>query len=726
MTVQIPVSADLGPLEKKLDALGRKIDAINKKKWSPVDPAAVERDANKVEKTLTATQRRVAKQRKAAKGGAESEEDARRAHYGIRKRYTYAPEFGDVPRAAMGGFGGGFSQIAGAGSRGAIAGAQGGGGVGGGVMGLLRGTAIGALAFGAFKAASAVSEGVDMARERAGTLDTLKRQMGDVGISFERLKVASESAAYGLGINSKDFAVLEQQMNVASRGADHDPLALQNATSVAAGFGRSYGMDPGASASIFGGARNIDQRQNYRQFALILAETIEKSGMSSRAEEVMQAVLSFATLSSRLSLSTPNTAAFGGAYAGLVNSGVTGMTPELAAQILGQANNATANMGAAGEAGQAFTLAAFQHGGHSLNPLEASAEASGGLFGSRASVFGHGSEMERLLGSDASGKLAGGPGADTTNFKMLLDQSRRLVGNGTQGKELQAEMLQRYFGLSSIQQAASLMNLQDSGQMGGLNKQIQAAGIDPSKINFTNVQTLAKIGNASGMGGLDSIYDDLKKREGTSALGKDDTSNIDRARGQGEDAYRNALFVAANGKDYAQDTATIARDSKAVLDNIQINTGDKLFGAITGFKDDMISLFGGRKALDKGRLDDAEYMYQQGTNATEADRHSQLNDMNKRLAAHGQLPQEADMDAIAKINAQADEALQLLDHQHDYDTKPTNAGAAQLMADSLKAGEITLHNHVKVYMDKDGNVHPIAPQKVGVPNGSGSASAASH
>lgn len=676
--IQIPVDANLSALDKKIDGLGRKIDALNRKKWSPVDPAAIERDANKVERTLTNARRR------ASKGGGPSPsgigdspaEEARREHYGIRKRYTYAPEFGDVPRAAMGGFGGGFSQIAGAGSRGAIAGAQGGGGVGGGVMGLLRGTAIGALAFGAFKAASAVSEGVDMARERAGTLDTLKRQMGDVGISFERLKIASDSATYGLGINSKDFAVLEQQMNVASRGADHDPLSLQNATSVAAGFGRSYGMEPGASANIFGGARNIDQRQNYRQFAMILAETIEKSGMSSRAEEVMQAVLSFATLSSRNSLSAPNTAGFGGAYSGLVSSGVAGMTPELAAQILGQANSATQNMGAAGEAGQAFTFAAFQHGGRSLNPLEASAQASGGLFGSRASVFGSGSEMEKLLGSDASGKLAGGAGADTTNFKMLLDQSRRLVGNGTQGKELQAEMLQRYFGLQSIQQAASLMNLEDGGQMGGLNKQIQAAGIDPNKINFTNIQTLAKIGNAKDVGGLDDIYADLKKREGTSALTKEDTSNIDAARGQGEGAYRNALFSAANGKDYTQDAATIARDSKAVLDNIQINTGDKLFGAITAFKDDVISLFGGRKALDKGRLEDAEYMYQQAANPIEADRHSKLNAINSRLADKGQLPQEGDMNAIERINSEADAALHALDHQRAESIKGTKDGAA--------------------------------------------------
>jgi hypothetical protein len=47
------------------------------------------------------------------------------------------------------------------------------------------------------------------------------------------------------------------------------------------------------------------------------------------------------------------------------------------------------------------------------------------------------------------------------------------------------------------------VNVQGTGQLGGLKKQIQAAGIDPSRINFTNLPPLAKIGNAKGTGALD-------------------------------------------------------------------------------------------------------------------------------------------------------------------------------------------------------------------------------
>jgi hypothetical protein len=68
-------------------------------------------------------------------------------------------------------------------------------------------------------------------------------------------------------------------------------------------------------------------------------------------------------------------------------------------------------------------------------------------------VLGAGSEIGQLLGPDAVAALGGG--ADRTNLQLVIEQARRLTGGGTQGKELQAEMLQRHFGLQSNQQAAA-------------------------------------------------------------------------------------------------------------------------------------------------------------------------------------------------------------------------------------------------------------------------------
>lgn len=655
--IQIPVDANITALQKKLDALGEKIDKINRKKWEPVDPAEVDRQAQRVERTLDTTRNRISQTRREERE--EEEEPGRRTRRHIRHRYTVAPDLADIPRGALSGFGGGVSQIAGAGTRGAIAGATGGGGIGGGIAGLLRGSAIGALAFGAFKLGQAASQGIDMARERAGTLDTLKRQMGDVGVSFDRLRIASDNVAYGLGINSKDFAALEQQMNVASRGADAgDPRALAAATSMAAGFARSYGMDPGATANLFGGVKNVDKRQDYGQFAMILASTIEKSSMASRADEVGQALVTFGQLASKLSLSAPNYAAFGGAYAGMVNSGITGATPELAAQILTQANAAQSQMGAAGEAGQAFTLAAFQRSGRGLNPLEASAQASGGLFGTRASVYGPNSAMSSLLGDKAASRLAGGPGADKTNFEMIREQAQAMTGKGTTGKELQAEMLQRYYGLQSIQQAALLMKIQDAGEMGGLQKQIAAAGIDPSKVNFTNIQTLAKIGNAPKRQDLDTIYADMKTRTGGSALTTEDTAKIEKARAGGNvEEYRKSLFGAAQGKDYSETMSTAAKQSAAALETIQTQVGGPLMQGITKIDQDLVLMMGGRKKQDEMRLEDTKYGFGQSTDALQKEAQKERDEAFAMPRDKFGMETEAEKKRLKEIDAKFDPAI---------------------------------------------------------------------
>lgn len=610
--IKIPIEADTQALNKKLDGLSQKIDQINSKKWSPVDPGAIERDARKVEGIIVGAQQRIKSRSGPSPSG--TDDGGGGSNYRIRRRYTYSPEFSDIPRAAVSSLGGGFGQVASYAARGAQAGAAE-GGIGG-AAGLLRGSAIGAGIAAIFKIGQVISEGTDLARERGTTLDTLKRQMGDVGVSFDKLRLASESAAYGLGINSKDFAVIEAKLNTASRGADHSPFALADSANVVGGFARSYGLDPGSTAGLFGSARNVNQRQSYREFATILAETIERSSMAAQGEEVVQALVSFSATSSRLALALPNLSGYAGAYSGLINSGITGLTPEVSSAILGQAGSAVVNLGAAGEAGQAFTLAAMQHGGGHLNPLEAIGAAGGGLFGKRSTTFGPDSALGRYLGADAA-KIAGPGGPDEkTNFELIRDQIGRVAGGtGATAKLLQAEMAQRYFGLQSINQAAALMALKPE-EIGGINTSLTRAGIDPNNVNYSNIQTIAKISNAKGGGDLDAIYSDLKGRTGTSALGKGDTAAIESARKGGNlEDYRNAMIKAASQHDYTQDAATIARDSKVVLDDIKTSIGDKLYGKVDEFQADMVTLLGGRKKLDEGKILEADSSYQDAANA---------------------------------------------------------------------------------------------------------------
>lgn len=674
--VKIPIEADIASLEKKLDGLTRKIDKINRIKWSPVDPGAVERDARKVEDVIVAAARRTTSRTGGGGGGGE---------FRVRQRYTYAPDFGDIPRAAGSAVGGGFGQVAGYAARGARAGAAEGGGGGG--LGLLRGGLIGAAVAGIFKLGQSISEGTDMARERGATLDTLKRQMGDVGISFAKLKIASESAAYSLGINSKDFAIVEARLNAAGRGSDRTPGALADSANVVSGFARSYGMDPGAAAGLFGGVRNVNQKQSYREFAVILAETIEKSSMSSNADQVAQALVSFSAVTSRIAMALPNISGYAGAYSGLMASGTAGMTPDAAAAILGQANSATAGMGAAGEAGQAFTLAAVQHSGMRLNPLEAMSMAGGGLFGTRGGAFGPSSAMGMYLGAD-SAKLAGGAGSDLTMFQLLRGQTDRVVGrNDAVGKELKAEMMQRYFGLQSINQAAALMNLDPSTNMGGIGKSLEAAGVDLKNVNYTNIATVAKISNAKGRGDLDAIYGDMKGRTGSSALDSTDIASIEAAKKSGKlDDYQSALIKASSQKDYAQDTYTVARDSKVVLEDIKTSIGETLYGKLDEFQSDVVSLLGGRKQLDANKILNADYDYQAGVD----DAKFKHDAADERIRAM----QGGSMQHWQELNAN-DKAF----HDELAGLKATHEAAI----------------HVHVYLDKDGHVKDQTPNKATIP-----------
>ena len=672
--LELTLEAKVDGILKAIEGVGRKIEAIDKDKttWQPIDAQQAAKDAAKVVQTTQAAHQKIvtttqqtqqkiniitgqrpgqaapplglvgtpwantpAGQAAAARAGwtaagvpaagggvvpAAGGGGQGLIRQRIRNRYTYAPEYSDIGHSLISSVGGGFGHIAGYAQRGATAGAAEGGGAGGGALGLLRGGLIGAGVLAALKIGQGVSEGYDMAGERAHTLDTLKRQMGDVGVSFDRLKISSEAAATGLAINSKDFAAVEATLNVASgRSMEGSALSLSAAANTTTGFARAYGMDPGQTASLFGAAKNVDPKRSYMEFAGILAQTIERTGKSGSAAEVTQAVLSFAATASRLSLSQANISGYASAYAGLTNMGIPGLTSEASEGILSQANAAASNMGAAGEAGQAFTLAAFNRRGPHLNPLEAMAEASSGLFGSRASTYATGGAMEKLIGAERAAKLGGrvtdaagnliSAGDETTNFAMIQQQAERTAGGkGPQAKELQAEMLQRYYGLQSMQQAAALMSVSQTmqpGDMKGLDSVLKRSGVQVKDFNATNIQTVAKIAGSTTADQLDDVYADLKTRTGTAALSEGDQDKIDEAKGKGFTQYQDALVKATATKDYAQDSYTIQQQMDTKLGDIKTAIGDTLLNGVTHLESSMITAMGGQEKFDKAKAADA-------------------------------------------------------------------------------------------------------------------------
>lgn len=558
--IKIPVSANVGGLQGELSKIPKMVEQtarqLNKFTWNPVNLKAIQEDLKKAERLVADFQKRTAGSGSigggtapampagftvtapgaSVPGSAPSTPSTRRT--GGRGAYTHAPDWHQVGNSFLGGFGGGFGQVASYGARGAIAGGRDGGPIGGG-LGLLRGLGIGALALGAFKVGQGVTEGYDLSKERAATLDSLKRQMGDLGISFDKLKSMSEAAAVGLGVNSKEAAVLAAEFNRLSKGADGSTGALAGSVRVGLGLDRAYGMQDGVGGRFLAGMRNIDPRQNNRELALLVAEAIEGSGMTARADEVMQAFQSYASSTSRMMLGMPNMQGYASGYTSLMR--MPGVTSDTAAGIISQASSSVARMGSAGEAGQNFILTALNRGG-ALDPIQAMALAEGGLFGTRGSVFGRDSALGRFVGS-------GMPAGDSklTNFDAIRSHLSTMGGD----KWLQLNAAKNLFGVSSHAQAAALMQM-DTGQAGNLKRALEVAGIDISTMSESGIANLARIG---GTGTKEQL-----------------------------------LAAAQSGRQETEFTRM--QDSLKALDDIKINTGDKLIGPINTIRDAMVVIAG--------------------------------------------------------------------------------------------------------------------------------------
>jgi flagellum-specific peptidoglycan hydrolase FlgJ len=622
------VQRDLEKVATTINRIGREVAQAGKVKFQPVDTSAALNDLKRIEQQFEQLKRVSRSMRDALKfSGQEGVSfdqidwsrtslDPRRAAqlrgnaYGYVTRGTgfeipHAGRPAAPPAESNGGVSGSmrsavqqglsrfFSGVGGgAGSIGgsAIGGSMGGGGFSFG--GLLRGGLIGAGAFGAYKLGSAVSEGYESAKAQNVDLDTLKRQMGDLGVSFRMLQEVASASADKLGINSSEAAKLGLEFNRLSGGV-RDEMDLMNEVRGSVGFGRAFGIDPSQSAGFFGSMRHIGggDEQSSRRLALLIGETINRSGMNARAGEVLQAIQGFATTTSRLSLSLPNIEGYAGAYAGLLGSKTPGLTSEVASDMLSTANASMSRMGSAGEAGMNFTLAAF---GGDLNPVAAGVLAEGGLFGTRRGAFGSGSSYARYMasrGRDVSG-LAGGSGK--TNFENVRAHLDRLGGD----PDITLDAAKRFFGFSSYNQTAAFMNLKPQ-QLGGLQSLLNRNGVDIGSINETGIGTLASISSASGMGGLDSIYSSMRRRTGRGALSTSDIATLDQAKAGGEEEFRDALVKIAATSAQEETEGSKTRQQMKDIETATTSVGQLLVGPMNTMRDALLVMVnkGGPQSL---------------------------------------------------------------------------------------------------------------------------------
>ena len=429
-------------------------------------------------------------------------------------------------------------------------------GFGAGLMGLVGGV----VALGVGKLVSGVMEKIDQAEANNVALDKLKRNLGDVNVSFNALKAVVHGSADNLKITYAEAGQLASQFVKLGNVTADQYKTISDELGVGVGMSRAFGMDPGAGVGVMGQMRGLgvtSNTQESRRFALLIGETIGKSNAFAKSEEVMEALANYATSQTRNNLGRANVEGYAGMYSAMVGSGIPGLDPSGAGALLARINASLSAGGAKGEASQFFTGSIGSSMG--LNPYQTRMLREGGAFATADGMFGKDSAYaayKKLKPGDAR------PTGSATFLQSSLDKLRAQYGEGSD--EL-ADATANHLGIG-INQAMGLLSLKPN-QMGGLSKKYG----DLTK--FSSVANLAKIefGTADDR---KAVAKNLLGRTGADAISGDDRRAIQGA--DTDEKLKTVLGQIASKYDQERTIGSDIRDSKNVLDNIKTNLADKL------------------------------------------------------------------------------------------------------------------------------------------------------
>ena len=325
-------------------------------------------------------------------------------------------------------FGGPSSDGEGGGGRG------GGSGVGGWgkALGMAKGFALGGLALAGIGSISGMAgKAVSSATTELEGYDVLKRQMGDLGVSFEQLKFQSRQASEGLGLTYVEAmrAAIGYQSAAGNLGpadvkSGRFGSQLRNAEMMHVAFGIDTGQAVGAWGTLerVGGFGGKDDPTGDK-LAGRIAMAFEKSGYPGQASEVLSAISNYSETIARASLTRPNIEGYAGLLTSMMGRGrIPGMDPAGAAAAIGTADANFRHGGAFGEASKMFNFMALASASPGMDPFAAKALEQGGLLATTRSTFGAGAPLARLF----HGRLD-----DVTNLEKIQKFGRRF--NGTDG-----------------------------------------------------------------------------------------------------------------------------------------------------------------------------------------------------------------------------------------------------------------------------------------------------
>ena len=601
--ISIGVSAefDASSVEQKINALGRKIAESNKVQFTPLSNTSLDDLDQMIKKfdQLRKIQTELDRRMKASGQGNKSVLDAdwdqlylneshrnkqmlRSFEYGTgRKLHTplppanegggYLPPSSTMPKQSQSGGGGGAIAgmgvgVAQAGLRaagpvgGVAAGALGTGmsaGIGAGLMGLFGGI----LALGVGKMVGSGMENMGKAEDNAVALDRLKRSLGDVGASFKGLQETVEGTSKNLRITYGEGSKLATDYARLANLDARQVTDIGDELKTGVGLSRAFGLDPSQGVGVMGqmrGMRVTTDTQESRRFALLIGETIGKSGAFAKAGEVMDAISSFATNQARGTLGVGNIGGFTGALSSMIGSGIPGLDPAGAGSLLMRVNAALAAGGAKGEASQFFTGRLGARRG--MDVFDTQLWREGGAFSTADSTFNGDSAVARFYNKFGLTR----PGGDETLLSATLGQLKKDYGNDP---KMMLQATANQMGLTMSQAAA--FHVLTPNQMGSM----EAYAGDLTKMSASGIGNLSKVLYGSGADRVD-VANSLA---GNSAVSAAELKRLDEVMAGGNDETQKQVLAQLTSK-YGQERTqgSDIRDSKNALDNIKTDIASKL------------------------------------------------------------------------------------------------------------------------------------------------------
>lgn len=432
-------------------------------------------------------------------------------------------------------------------------------GFGAGLMGLLGGM----LALGVGKLVSGVMEKIDEAETNSIAMDRLKRTLGDVNVSFAALKSVVHAGADNLKITYAESEKLATQFTKLGNVTGEGYKSLADELGVGVGMSRAFGLDPSQGVGVMGQMRGLgitSSTQESRRFALLIGETIGKSGAFAKADEVMDAIASFAASQTRANMGAANVAGYAGMLSGMVGSGIAGLDPQGAAGLLARVNASLSAGGAKGEASQFFTALVGNDLG--LDPIQTQILREGGAFATNSGVFGQGSVYSRYMGEE-------GPAGDQTLLQSTLDRlnRQRFASDERQDKLLRAQAAANHLGVN-VSQAMALLSVEPNA-MGEMQDKFG----DLSKLSATGIGNISK----ALYGKTDDVQALARSLKGRTDVAAGDKEAITQAEKSGDESKLRDVLAELSAR-YGQERTmgSDIRDSKNALDNIKTSIADQL------------------------------------------------------------------------------------------------------------------------------------------------------